>query len=308
MLTIRVLGAAAGGGFPQWNANSPACRRARSGDPAAPRATQASLAVSADERRWVVINASPDLRQQIEASPPLHPCDGPRSSPIKAVLLTNGDIDAIAGLLHMREGTAFALYAEQSVLDILEENLIFRVLDNGLVPRRALRSSEWQPVCDAEGASTGIEVRPFAVPGKLPLYLEPEAAEHELLGSEGGAIGLELRSGEARFFYVANCAAIPEPLAAELAGAPLLFFDGTLFSDDEMIAQGVGRKTGRRMGHMSLDGPEGSMEKLGRLGINRTVFIHINNTNPILLHDSRERRAVEARGFEVAHDGMEMRL
>jgi pyrroloquinoline quinone biosynthesis protein B len=308
MLSIRVLGAAAGGGFPQWNANSQACRRARSGDPAAPQATQASLAISADERRWIVINASPDLRQQIEASPPLHPYDGLRSSPIKAVLLTNGDVDAIAGLLHMREGTAFGLYAEQSVLDILEKNPIFRVLDEGLVPRRALRISEWQPVGDAEGANTGIEVRPFAVPGKLPLYLEPEVAEHELFGSEGHAIGLEVRAGEARFFYVANCAAIPEQLAAELAGAPLLFFDGTLFSDDEMIAQGVGTKTGRRMGHMSLDGPEGSMEKLGRLGIARTVFIHINNTNPILIKDSRERRAVEAYGFEVAHDGMEVRL
>jgi pyrroloquinoline quinone biosynthesis protein B len=308
MLVIRVLGAAAGGGFPQWNANSEACRRARSGDPAAVKATQASIAVSADERRWVIVNASPDLRQQIEANPPLHPRDGPRSSPIHAVLLTNGDVDAIAGLLHMREGTAFALYAEQSVLDILAKNPIFRVLDGKLVPRRALRISEWQKVRDAEGAETRLEVRPFAVPGKLPLYLEAEAEDGALFGAEGHAIGLEIRAGEARFFYVANCAAIPDDLAAELAGAPLLFFDGTLFSDDEMIARGVGRKTGRRMGHMSLDGPEGSMDKLGRLGIGRTVFIHINNTNPILLGDSRERRAVEARGFEVAHDGMEVRL
>jgi pyrroloquinoline quinone biosynthesis protein B len=224
------------------------------------------------------------------------------------VLLTNGDVDAIAGLLHMREGTAFALYAEQSVLDILAKNPIFRVLDEELVPRRALRVSEWQPVRDADGAETGLSVRPFAVPGKLPLYLEAEAEEDALFGAEGHAIGLEIRAGEARFFYVANCAAIPDELAAELTHAPLLFFDGTLFTDDEMIAGGAGKKTGRRMGHMSLDGPQGSMDKLGRLGIGRTVFIHINNTNPILLHDSRERRAVEARGFEVAEDGMEVRL
>src|SRR5688572_16539367 len=208
MLTIRVLGAAAGGGFPQWNANSEACRRARSGDPAAPKATQASLAVSADERRWTIVNASPDLKAQIEASPPLHPRDGLRSSPIAAVLLSNGDVDAIAGLLHLREGTAFALYAEQGVLDILDANPIFRVLNAALVPRRALRISEWQPVRDSDGADTGIEVRPFAVPGKLPLYLQPEAAEDELFESEGHAIGLELRAGQARFFYVANCAAI----------------------------------------------------------------------------------------------------
>jgi pyrroloquinoline quinone biosynthesis protein B len=308
MLSVRVLGAAAGGGFPQWNANSEACRRARSGDLAAPKATQASIAVSADERRWVVVNASPDLREQIEANPPLHPRDGLRSSPIGAVLLTNGDVDAVAGLLHLREGTAFALYAEQSVLDVLEMNPIFRVLDEALVPRRAFRVSEWQRVSDADGAETGIEVRPFAVPGKLPLYLEAGADEAALFASDGQTLGLEIRAGAAKFFYVANCAALPDDLAAELAGAPLLFFDGTLYSDDEMIAQGAGHKTGRRMGHMSLDGPEGSMERLARLGIPRIVFIHINNTNPILIKDSRERRAVEARGFEVAHDGMELRL
>jgi pyrroloquinoline quinone biosynthesis protein B len=308
MLIIRVLGAAAGGGFPQWNANSEACRRARSGDAAAPKATQASIGVSSDGRRWLIVNASPDLREQIEASPPLHPRDCLRGSPIAAVLLTNGDVDAIAGLLHLREGTPFALYAEQSVLDILDANPIFGVIEATLVPRRALCVSEWQPVRGADGADTGIEVRPFAVPGKLPLYLEGGAAEDGLLGSAGHTIGLDIRAGDARFFYVANCAAIPDELAAELAGAPLLFFDGTLFSDEEMIAQGAGRKTGRRMGHMSLDGPDGSMERLAGLGIARTIFIHINNTNPILLKDSRERRAVEARGFEVAYDGMEMRL
>lgn len=307
MLTVRVLGAAAGGGFPQWNANSEACRRARSGDPAAPNATQASIAVSADERRWIIVNASPDLRQQIEANPPLHPRERLRSTPIAAVLLTNGDVDAIAGLLHLREGTAFALYGEQSVLDILDANPVFRVLDGTRVPRRALRRSEWQPVRDADGADTGIEVRPFAVPGKLPLYLEGDRAD-ELFEAEGRTLGLEIRAGDTRFFYIANCAALPDALAAEISHAPLVFFDGTLFTDDEMIAQGVGRKTGRRMGHMSLDGPDGSMEKLAQLGICRTIFIHINNTNPILLKDSPERRAVEARGFEVAYDGVEVRL
>jgi pyrroloquinoline quinone biosynthesis protein B len=308
MLTVRVLGAAAGGGFPQWNANSEACRRARSGDPAAPPATQASIAVSADERSWVVINASPDLRQQVEANPPLQPRDGLRSSPIAALVLTNGDVDAVAGLLHLREGTPFDLYAEPRVLDILDRNPIFDVLDRATVPHRPLLRDEWQPVLGAHDRDTAIELRPFAVPGKVPLYLEGDADEAALADSDGGTIGLEFRSGNSRFFYVANCAALSDTLAAELSGAPLLFFDGTLFTDDEMIAQGAGRKTGRRMGHMSLSGPDGSMEKLAPLGISRTVFIHINNTNPILLKDSPERRQVEARGFEVAHDGMEIRL
>jgi pyrroloquinoline quinone biosynthesis protein B len=308
MLTVRVLGAAAGGGFPQWNANSAANRRARSGDPAAGKATQASIAISADGRRWAIVNASPDLRQQIEANLPLHPLDGLRSSPIAAVLLTNGDVDAIAGLLHLREGTPFAFYAEPRVLDILMANPIFAVLDEALVPRRPLVPDEWQPVADAGGQNLGFEVRPFAVPGKIPLYLEGEKDAAEILSAESGTLGLEFRSGDARFFYVANCAALPRTLANRLSGAPLVFFDGTLFTDDEMIAQGVGKKTGRRMGHMSLDGPGGSMAALAPLGISRVVFTHINNTNPILLSDSPERRRVEAAGFEVAHDGMEIRL
>lgn len=306
MLAIRVLGAAAGGGFPQWNANSDACRRARRRDPAAPPATQASIAVSADRRHWFVLNASPDLRQQIESAPCLQPADGLRSSPIGGVLLTNGDVDAIAGLLHLREGTPFALYAHPAVLRILDDNAVFDVVDRSLVPRRPLRMQAWQALCFADGGASGIEVRPFAVPGKVPLYLE--GIEEPMPDSDGHTIGLELRSGAARFFYLANCAAVSGPVAAEIAGAPLVFFDGTLYRDDEMIRQGIGRKTGRRMGHVSLAGPDGSLAALAPLGIGRVVYIHLNNTNPILLRDSPERREVEAAGCEVAYDGMEIEL
>ncbi|MGQ7793471.1 pyrroloquinoline quinone biosynthesis protein PqqB [Faunimonas sp. B44] len=308
MLIVRVLGAAAGGGFPQWNANSEPCRRARAGDAAAPAATQASVAVSADGRKWVIVNASPDLRQQIEASPCLQPQDGLRSSPIAAVLLTNGDVDAIAGLLHLREGTPFALYAAPSVLAILDDNPVFDVVDRGTVPRRPLETDAWQAIGLADGSPSGVEVRCFPVPGKVPLYLEGEGFDPATPSEAGETVGLEFRSGGARFFYVANCAAITPALAARLEGAPLVFFDGTLFTDDEMIRQSVGTKTGRRMGHMSLSGPDGSMAGLAGLGIGRVVFIHINNTNPILLKDSPERAAVEAAGFRVAHDGMEERL
>jgi pyrroloquinoline quinone biosynthesis protein B len=308
MLAIRVLGAAAGGGFPQWNANSGACRRARSGDPAAPPRTQASLAVSADGRNWFVINASPDLRQQIEASPCLQPAEGLRSSPIAGVVLTNGDVDAIAGLLHLREGTPFALYAHRLVLNVLAANPVFDVVDRALVPRRALESDTWQTLCGADGGESGLEVRTFAVPGKVPLYMEPADVETVTTREDGITTGLEIRAGDARMFYLANCAAVTGELARRIEGAPFVFFDGTLFTDDEMIRQGVGTKTGRRMGHMSLAGPEGSMAALAPLGIGRLVFIHINNTNPILLADSPERRAVEEAGFEVAYDGMEVTL
>jgi len=308
MLCVRVLGAAAGGGFPQWNANSEACRRARAGDPAATVATQASIAVSADQRRWFIVNASPDLRQQIEATRLLQPTAGLRSSPITGVVLTNGDVDAITGLLHLREGTQLALYAHPNVLKVLDDNPVFEVVNRSLVPRRKLALESWQALRTADDEDSGIEVKAFAVPGKIPLYREAEITEDAMFEANGFTLGLEVRSGDARFAYVANCAEITDDVAARLKGMPLAFVDGTLFADDEMIAQGVGTKTGRRMGHMSMTGADGSIERLKPLGIGRKIFIHINNTNPVLLADSAERRHVEAEGFEVAYDGMEARL
>jgi pyrroloquinoline quinone biosynthesis protein B len=308
MLSVRVLGAAAGGGFPQWNANSEACRRARAGDPAARPATQASIAVSADERRWFVVNASPDLRQQIEANRCLQPTDGLRTSPIAGVLLTNGDVDAIAGLLHLREGTRLALYAHPVVLKVLDDNPVFEVLDRSVVARRELGLGTWQTLRTADGEESGIEVKSFAVPGKVPLYQEGDITGKAMFEAEGFTVGLEVRSGDAHFAYVANCAAITDGVAARLKGMPLAFVDGTLFTDDEMIEQGVGEKSGRRMGHMSISGEGGSLARLKPLGIGRKIYTHINNTNPVLLSDSPERRHVEAEGFEIAYDGMEVRL
>ena len=191
-MRVRVLGAAAGGGFPQWNANSDACRRARSGDPAARPATQASVAVSADGERWVLLNASPDLRQQIEATPALHPREGLRSSPIKAVLLTNGDVDAIAGLLHLREGTPFALYAHERVLAVLDANPVFEVVDRELVPRRRLVPDEGVELSDAAGTPLGLTALPFPAPGKIPLYLERDAADLDTEATAGDTLGLEI--------------------------------------------------------------------------------------------------------------------
>jgi pyrroloquinoline quinone biosynthesis protein B len=277
------------------------------GDVAAPSATQASIAISADGERWFIVNASPDLREQIAASPILHPKNGLRSSPIAGVVLTNADVDAIAGLLHLREGTAFAVYAPQNVLAILKENRVFEVVDETLVPRRELRAEAWQSLATAAGEDSGIEVRTFSVPGKVPLYLE-DGQNSAALESEEATIALKIRSGESSFVYAANCADITESMAGHFEGAPLVFFDGTLYSDDEMIRQGAGKKTGRRMGHMSLSGEDGSLARLAPLDIGRCIFIHVNNTNPILLRDSPERREVEGAGFEVAYDGMEISL
>ena len=308
-MQIRVLGAAAGGGFPQWNDATGPSRRARSGDPTARLATQASVAVSADGERWVLLNASPDIRAQIEATDALHPRGAPRSSPIAAVVLTNGDVDAVAGLLSLREGTPFALLAHEWVLSVLDANPIFEVVRHGVVPRRALPLDRWEAVRDADGAPLGIELRAFAVPGKVPLYLEGGASEEDILGATAGeTIGLELCAGGARMVYAANTAAVTDGLRERLRGADLAFVDGTLWRDDEMIRAGVGAKTGRRMAHVSMSGPDGAMTRLEGLGIGRAVFIHVNNTNPALLADSPERAELERRGFEVAHDGMALTL
>lgn len=308
-MQVRVLGAAAGGGFPQWNANSEACRRARAGDSAARPATQASIAVSGDGRRWVLVNASPDLRQQIEASPFLHPCDGLRSSPIAAVILSNADVDAIAGLLHLREGTPLAVYAHERVLRVLDRNPVFEVLNRSIVPRRALQVDAQTDVTDANGSDLGLTLGTFLAPGKLPLYLE--GAAHSALDTEaleGDTLGLEFDAQGRRLVYLANCARLTDALLERIAGADLLFLDGTLWRDDEMIGQGVGTKTGRRMGHISMGGPDGAIARLRDVPVGRRVFIHVNNTNPALLADSPERAELERAGWQVAHDGMELKL
>jgi pyrroloquinoline quinone biosynthesis protein B len=308
-LRIRVLGAAAGGGFPQWNANNEACRRARAGDRAALPATQASLAVSADGQGWVLLNASPDLRQQIEATQALHPRTGLRDSPVRAVVLTNGDVDAIAGLLSLRERQPLAIYATARVLSILGANPIFDVLARDQVARHRLILDEPMPLRDREGSPLGLVVEPFPVPGKVPLYLEAEepALQTARLGEE--TIGLRVSDDARRaFFFIPSCAAMTPELAARLKGAELVFFDGTLWRDEEMILEGSGAKTGRRMGHMSASGPNGVMAAFASLGVRRKVFIHINNSNPLLLADSPERAEAAACGWEIAADGMEVRL
>jgi pyrroloquinoline quinone biosynthesis protein B len=308
---VRVLGAAAGGGFPQWNANSEACRRARAGDPAARPATQASITVSVDGRRWILVNASPDLRQQIEATPDLHPREGLRSSPVGAVIVTNGDVDAVAGLLHLREGTPFVLHAHERVYAALDANPLFNVLDRGVVQRRRLQAEAWLALRDAGGADLGLSVRPFVAPGKVPLYLEGQTDRLDTAAFTGDALGLEIAPsgrGTPRLVYLANCARLDDGVIGKIAGADLLFMDGTLWSDDEMIRQGVGRKTGSRMGHVSMSGPDGAIERLRGVPVGRRVFIHVNNTNPALLADSPERAELERAGWEVAHDGMELSL
>lgn len=301
MLRAIVLGAGAGGGFPQWNSAGSGCRRARAGDPAAKPRSQASLAVSADGERWVVVNASPDLRQQIAATPALHPRDEPlRNSPIVAVVLTGAEVDTIAGLLTLRERQPFRLFAAAPGLAVLDGNPIFRALNPDFVSREEMALNV--PFTLAPG----LMVEAYPVPGKVPLFAE--AAGDPGLAEDGEAVGLAISAGGATLHYVPGCAMMTEELAARLRGAACVMFDGTLFTDDEMIAAGAGPKTGRRMGHMPIAGEGGSLQAFEGLGVNRRIYVHLNNTNPALLDDSPERAHVAAKGWEVAEDGMEIAL
>jgi pyrroloquinoline quinone biosynthesis protein B len=298
-MRIIVLGSAAGGGYPQWNSACAVGARAWRHDPAARWRTQCSLAISADDERWVLLNASPDLRQQILATPALHPKAAPRHSPLTAVVLTNGDIDHVAGLLTLRESHSFDLYATGAILDVLAANPIFDALNPDYVARHRIALDEAIEVA-------GLQIMAFAVPGKVPLYLE---RGEPVIGGEGeDTIGLEVRAGDRHFFFVPGCARLTAALAARLEGAPLVFFDGTLWTDDEMVQSRTGAKAGTRMGHISASGPDGSLAALASLDVGRKVYIHINNTNPMLLDDSPERAAAVRAGWEVAHDGMEVRL
>jgi len=309
MLRAIVLGAAAGGGFPQWNSAGPGCLRARAGDPAARPRTQASLAVSADGRRWVVLNAAPDIAAQIAATPALHPAPAPgriRHSPIAAVAITGAEVDTIAGLLSLRERHGFGLYAGAKGLAALAANPIFGVLDPALVPRRELPLGRPLALADGAGQSLGLEVEAFAVPGKVALFQEIGGADPGR-ADDGDTIGLRVAAeGAAQsMLFIPGCAALTPALRDRIAGAGCLFFDGTLFRDDEMILAGAGPKTGQRMGHMSM---QETIAALDGLPIGRRIFIHVNNTNPALLADSPERAAVAAAGWEVAEDGMEVVL
>jgi pyrroloquinoline quinone biosynthesis protein B len=304
-LSAFILGAAAGGGFPQWNCNCEVCKLAWAGDPRVKPRTQASIAVttgpngSADGvSPFVLVNASPDLRQQIIATPALQP-RGLRTSPIAAVVLTGGEIDQTAGLLTLRERGPFGLFGTSGTLETLAANSMFSALAPDMVPRNPVTAGLPFKL------PGGIEGEMFLVPGKVPLYLEDDNPELEA-ETEANA-GIELRANGARVVFIPGAAKLTAAMAERVADADVVLFDGTLFEDDEMLRSKTGVKTGRRMGHMPVGGSEGTLRALAGLA-KRRILIHINNTNPILIEGSPQRRAVETAGFEVAEDGMGIEL
>lgn len=308
MLRVIVLGAAAGGGLPQWNCACKMCQAAREGGLVIPQ-TQSSIAVSADGMHWVLVNASPDVRQQFSVTPALQPRQTPRSSPLHAVLLTNADVDHIAGLLSLRESQAFAVYATSRVQRALDANAVFNVLSREHVIRRTYTMDQLQPVLDAGGRDTGVRVEAFPIPGKIALWLEEPGAA-QLGGMPEDTVGLALSTAgsSSRLFYLPGCAAVPDAIKARLRPEDSLLFDGTTFTEDEMITSGMGHKTASRMGHLPMSGDTGAMAQWKDVPLKRKLFIHINNTNPVLLADSPERSMIHAAGWQLACDGMEFHL
>jgi pyrroloquinoline quinone biosynthesis protein B len=296
-LTALVLGSAAGGGYPQWNCRCAVCALAWAGDPRVRPRTQCGVAVSADGETWTLLNASPDLGAQIRVTPGLHPRGGLRASPIAAVVLTGGEVDQIAGLLNLRESTPVRLYATPVTHAAVNSNMMFEALTS--VTRHAVRPG------DRLELPGGLQAELFLAPGKVPLWLEggePDTAEETPAN-----VGVELRAGGKRLVFLPGVAAFTPELLSRLERSDTVMVDGTLFSDDEMIVSNTGTKTGRRMGHMPIDGADGTLAALANLKA-RKIYIHINNTNPVLIDGSVERRKVEAAGWQVAEDGMEIVL
>ena len=305
-MEVVVLGSAAGGGFPQWNCNAPLSKAARDGSIKTKWRTQASIAVSADGDRWLLINASPDLRQQLLQTRSLWPREAPRHSPIDAVLLTSGEIDHVAGLLSLRESQAFTLWATPRILEILGENSIFGALSPDYVARRSFPlDRSFEP--EGKHGPLGFTVTAFPVPGKVPLFLEGRN-QGNLGGMPEETVGLEVTAGDARFHYIPGCARMTPELRQRLQGSALVLFDGTLWTNDELVGLGISPKTGARMGHMNISGADGTMAAFADLGVQRKVFIHVNTTNPVLDEGSPERAEIKAQGWDVAEDGMRIVL
>lgn len=310
-MRVKVLGSAAGGGFPQWNCACSNCSRVRGGVFHGHARTQTQLSVTADRESWFLANASPDLRQQILATPELAPVVGQRSSPIVGVVLTSADVDAVMGLLHLREFQPLRIYSTRGIRRIVtEENSLFRTLERSEPP------VEW---CDlplgkevalaaAHSSSTGAELRCTAVPlnGAYPEYVD--TALRKTLAPDEAVIALVVSAGPKKLFFAPGLPPSSGDWKAYVRASELTLIDGTFWTDDELIAVRGGGRTAREMGHVPLSGSGGLLNELQAETATRRVAIHINNTNPVLDEDSAEHRAMLDAGWEIARDGMEFVL
>jgi pyrroloquinoline quinone biosynthesis protein B len=296
---VRILGSAAGGGFPQWNCRCPTCEAARAGIDARPR-TQSSLAIRGAEGPWFLANASPDLRQQLEGLP-VEGMDGIRAAPVAGVLLTDAEIDHVSGLLLLRESsTPIPVYGGEQVRRALTDGYpVLRMLaDYSGVEWRTL-----EPGTPLALDGSSLEVEQFPAGGDAPRYLARTGADVEAVG-----LVFRDRSTGAALTYVPGLARLDGAVLARLAASDVVLVDGTFWQEDELARLGISERSASDMGHVPLSGPGGTLEALARLDRRRVVLVHINNTNPVLLERSPERDAVLRAGVEVGYDGLEIEL
>lgn len=310
-MRIKVLGSAAGGGFPQWNCRCSNCDRLRGGSLKGHARSQAQVAVSPSASKWFLLNASPDLRQQLSESPEFAPCGEKRSTPIVAVILTSADVDCVLGLLHLREFQPLCIYSTFSVRRALtEENTLFRTLERSDPPVRweLLTFDRLTPIFQETPATEGTSLFCKAVPlgGSLPDYVSDQLRGK--LREAEAVIGLEFVQDDKRFFYAPTLPGRGEDWKRCAAESNLALLDGTFWSDDELVKVHGGAKTARMMGHVPLSGAGGLLEEFQSKGNTRRVLIHMNNTNPALDEESAAHRAILDAGWELAQDGMEFQL
>lgn len=287
-MRVVVLGSGAGGGVPQWNCACAGCVAARSG--VIPSRTQDSVCVSSDGERWVLVNASPDVRIQLERTRELHPRSG-RGTPLRAIVLTNADVDHVLGLFVMRESEPLVVWSTRTVRKAIEANVLVRSLE------RTDSQLTWRELpLDEEVDIEGLQVRAFAVPGKPPIYLS------QTTRSQDENVGLKLNAQGRAFAYVSGAGG-PGQYLERVRAADRVLFDGTFWSSDELVRGGYGQARAEEMAHWPVGGEQGSLRALGALR-GRLIYTHVNNTNPMLLPQSPERRAIESAGFEIAYDGM----
>jgi pyrroloquinoline quinone biosynthesis protein B len=318
-MRVKVLGSAAGGGFPQWNCACSNCQRLRAGKFKGHARSQTQLAFTTNSKVWFLLSASPDLRTQILATPELSPeGDSPGStaglaigSPIGGVFLPSADVDSVAGLLHLREFQTFFVFATPAVQRILQkENRVFRVLERADPPVKWVSlSSKGRLGCHLEeepGSAPEFLCTTVPLGGAYPDYVSAELTHG--LAQEEALSGFVIHQGEQRLFYAPSLSAYAGAWRSWAESSDAAFLDGTFWSDDELIETGRSKKTAREIGHLPLSGPEGLLEQYPKSTKGRRILIHINNTNPILDEDSPQHRAVLDAGFEIAYDGMELEL
>ncbi|HET9409693.1 MAG TPA: pyrroloquinoline quinone biosynthesis protein PqqB [Candidatus Sulfotelmatobacter sp.] len=309
-MRVKILGSAAGGGFPQWNCACRNCCAVRTGSFHGKARTQAQVAVSSDEKSWFLLGASPDLRAQIEAAPELHPRNGIRQSPIAGAILANADLDHVLGLLLLRELQPLRIYSTASVGPIVRaDNSFFKMLNR--VPEQAswttFNAGETFPLCTPDGTDSGLRCRSLSLGSHFPAYVSPE--RHAQLNANESSLGLILGPEKGkRLAYVPAVPQINDALLQALDSCDLVLFDGTFWSDDELIrVQGSGQ-TSRQMGHVPVSSPDGSLSRLAGIRHPRKIYLHINNTNPMLDESGPEFRQVCEAGWQIAEDGWQFDL